>query len=82
LHKTRQQANSFHICAHPSTVWTRPCSSVREGGAGTVNVIVLITVAARCNAPMNPGIVGSNRTQGMDVCTCMCVYSVSVLFCV
>jgi hypothetical protein len=34
------------------------------------------TIFARCNA----GIVGSNPTQGMDVC--VCVYSVFVLSCV
>jgi hypothetical protein len=44
-----------------------------------------ITVAARSEAwtvftRSNTGIVGSNPTQGMDVC--MCVYSVSVLSCV
>jgi hypothetical protein len=43
-----------------------------------------ITVAARSKArtvfaPSNAGIVGSNPTQGMDVCI-MCVYSVFLLF--
>jgi hypothetical protein len=47
---------------------------------------VLITVAERSQAKTvfvrsNAGIVGSNPTQGMDVCI-VCVYSVFVLFCV
>jgi hypothetical protein len=46
----------------------------------------LIPVAARSEAwtvfpRSNPGIVGSNHTQGMDVCI-VCIYSVFVLFCV
>jgi hypothetical protein len=45
-----------------------------------------ITVAARSKAwtvfaRSNTEIVGSNPTQGMDVCI-VCVYSVFVLFCV
>jgi hypothetical protein len=48
-------------------------------------VQVPITVAARCKAwtvfaRPSTGIVGSNPTQGMDVC--ICVYSVFVLSCV
>jgi hypothetical protein len=35
------------------------------------------SVFARSNA----GIVGSNSTQGMDICI-VCIYSVFVLFCV
>jgi hypothetical protein len=47
--------------------------------------MALPKVAARPNAwtafaRSNAGIVGSNPTQGMDVC--VCVYSVFVMFCV
>jgi hypothetical protein len=50
-----------------------------------VQVNVPITVAARSKAwtvfaRSNTGIVGSNHTQGMDVC--VCVYSVFLLSCV
>jgi hypothetical protein len=38
-------------------------------------------VAVRSKASSNAGIVGSNPTQGMDVCI-VCIYSVFVLFCV
>jgi hypothetical protein len=46
---------------------------------------MLLTVTARSNvwtvfARLNAGIVGSNSTQGMDVC--VCVYPVFVLSCV
>jgi hypothetical protein len=50
-----------------------------------LNIVEPITVAARSEAwsvfaNSNAGIVGSNPTQGMDVCPC--VYSVFVLSCV
>jgi hypothetical protein len=35
-----------------------------------------ITVIAEIFARSNAGIVGSNSTQGIDVCVCVCVYSV------
>jgi hypothetical protein len=43
-----------------------------------------ITMAARSKAwtelaRSNTWIVGSNPTQGMDVCVCVCVYSVFML---
>jgi hypothetical protein len=64
-------------------------NQIAEGRSASRNYAYLITglpitVAARFKAwtvfaRSNAGILGSNPTQGMDVC--VCVYSVFVLFC-
>jgi hypothetical protein len=46
-----------------------------------------ITVAARSEASpifarLNTGIVGSNRSQGMDVSVCVCLFCDCVVLCV
>jgi hypothetical protein len=69
---TAKQSNSSHFVIHDEFWWS-------------INIFQPIAVAARFKAwtvfaCSNAGYVGSNSTQGMDICI-MCIYSVFMLFC-